>query len=662
VSRRDGLGDLHIQGGDVGEHPWQLDGVPLFDAASLSGLLGTVGPLAIERIAIRRGGFRASDGSFAAGVINLTHDLGVGRARPARATVAADPLAISARLSSPVRVAGATGEAMVAAREGTWGTTAPVALTRAMQAWSAPDPVLLQRLSGFGALPGMHDLEQARFTTGGRESVTLRDVHAAVRLSWRGVHTLEASSFRTSHGMAWAGTATDTSGRALTARDAYAWRTTGGQAGLRMLVGTRVRQYVQARAVVHSLDHDAGMRMAPATGVAMAGREGNRIAEIGLRAEWTTGGASGWDVTGGVDLAQSDGTVNLANAVLRPIAARARVARATLWGDATTPIGGFAFLETGLRVTQLETGRTYAEPRVALRGEGGQAHPWAWRIGGGGYHQFVSQLDLATTTPAAFVPSVRFWMPMDGRSGVATAWHAAAEGVMRLAPRWEVRAEGYARWQPVIPSVDYGVLFHADRALAGEAPLSSMGSFVAGARGTTMGAGVRAVYDGALGSAPLRAELAYDAGVSRRTFPSRFSGTAQPVPWLEPHRVQLALDMQPLRGLRTGLRGRGVFGRPWALRQAYYDLFGAAPMAAGLPLDDPGAMRRPALLDLDIGMSYERRVGSALIVVGAAIANVWNRPNVMDFGLRNAGSAGVYDMVPRLLPGRMPTLTLRITP
>lgn len=659
VSRRDGTGDLHLQGGDIGEHPWRLDGVPLFDAAALSGLLGTVAPIAVDRLTIRRSGFRAADGSFAAGAIDLTHDLGAGRRRPARVVVAADPLAVTARLSAPLRLAGASGEAMVAAREGTWGATAPAALTGAIRAWNAPDPVLLQRLSGFGALPGMHDLEQARFVTGGRETVGLRDLHAAARLAWRSLQTLEASAFRTSHGMAWAGASRAADGRTLDTRDAYAWRTTGGQLGHRTLFGTRVRQYVQARAVVHALAHDAAMAMAVPGGPSMAGREGNRIEELGLRADWSTGGASGWDLTGGVDLAQARASVELANAVLRPIAASARVARATAWGDATWPLGNATFLETGLRVTQLETGRTYAEPRLAVRGEGGRARPWAWRVGGGGYHQFVSQFDIAATAPMAFVPSVRFWLPMDGRSGVATAWHVAADGVLRPLPRWELRAEGYARWQPVIPTLDYGALFDAG---AGASTALTMETFVRPARGTSAGAGVRAVHDGAIGAWPVRLELAYDVGLARRTFPSRFGGTMQPVPWLEPQRAQVALDVRPVRGLVLGARGRGVFGRPWALRQAYYDLFGAAPMAAGLPVDAPGLMRRPALLDLDLGLSYERRLGGARVMIGAAIANVFDRANVLDYGLRATATGGSYDMLPRFLPGRMPTFTVRIAP
>lgn len=671
VSRRDGTGDLHLQGGDVGEHPWRLDGVPLYDAAALSGLLGSVAPLAIDRLTVRRSGFRARDGSFATGAIDLSHGLRpsgapAGAAAP-RAVVAADPLAVSARLGAPLRAFGARGEGMVAIREGTWGRTAPAALTSAIRAWSAPDPLLLRRVGGFGALEMMNGIEGSRFATVGREAVALREGHAAARLDWRDLRTLEATAFHAVHGIGVDGTAADSLGRSLETRDAYAWRATGGQIAFRSLLGTRVRQVLQVRTVVHALDRESQMRLLSpviAQAAAIPGREGNRIEEVGARAEWTATGASGWDVAGGVDAARTGASVNLVNGVLRPVAAEARVARLTLWGDATWPVGRGWFLEGGLRVTQLETGRTYGEPRLALRAEGGGDRPWAWRLAGGGYHQFVSQFDVASTSPMAFVPSVRFWLPMDGRLGVARAWHAAAEAVLRPWTRWELRAEGYARWHPAIPMLDYGMLYDA-RAGSGSASavgaVSAMGDMIGMARGYAAGAGVRVVHDGAIGAWPTRLELAYDAGVSRRTFPSRFGGSAQPVPWLEPHRALVALDMRPVPGLVAALRGRGVFGRPWALRQAYYDLFGTAPLADGIPLDDPGALRRPAILDVDVGVQYERRFGRATLTVGAAVANVFDRANVLDFGLRRDAGGG-YQMVPRLLPGRMPTLTLRIVP
>jgi hypothetical protein len=664
VTRRDGTGDLHLQGGDIGEHPWRLDGVPLFDAAALSGLLGAVAPLAVEQLVIRRAGFRARDGSFAAGAIDLTHAVGDDRPGTGSVTVASDPLAVSARLQAPARFGAARGVGTLTVREGTWGLTAPAALTSAIRAWNAPDAVLLQRLSGFGALPGLSSLDVGGFVPGGKESVNLRDVHAAGRLSWPSLVSVDASFFRTSHAMSWAGAATDTAARTLATTDAYAWRTTGGQIGYRALLGTRVRQHVQARAVRHALAHDATMAMsmpsAPAGTAAMSGSEGNRIEELGLRAEWSAAGATGWEFTTGFDAAQTRASVDLANRVLRPLSAAGRVARLAAWGDVTWPLGGAVFVETGLRVTQLETGRTYAEPRVALRREGGEATPWAWRIAGGGYHQFVSQFDMATTAPMAFVPSVRFWLPMDGRGPVATAWHTSAEAVVRPGARWEFRAEGYARWQPVIPTLDYGALFDAGSAAA---PVVTMDAFVRAARGRAAGLGVRALHDGVVGGLPLRVELSYDVGAAQRSFPSRFGGRQQPVPWLEPQRAQVAIDARPVRGLVAALRARGVFGRPWALRQAYYDLFGAAPMSAGLPIDDPGMMRRPALYDLDLGVSYERRVAGARVTVGASVTNVLNRANVLDYGLvRDAAAAATYAMVPRLMPGRMPSVTLRITP
>lgn len=665
VSRRDGVGDLHIQGGDVGEHPWRLDGVPLFDAAALSGLVGVVAAPAIERLTVRRAGFRAAEGSFSAGTIDLTHALG-DEGVTARPSVRgdADPLSTSVRVTSPWRAAGLRGQAMFAARQGLWRWTAPGALARAIREWNTPDPVLMDRLSGFSALPGLGALDAAAFaTTGGSDDVTVRDLHGAVRVDLPGFQQLDASAFSTRNGLRRENTAVDTGGRAMRSSEAFAWQTTGGQVAHRALLGRRVLQRIQLRAVTHRLTHEAAMGMTSVVPIDMAGHEANRVRELGLLSEWTVSGADRWDLTGGIDLADTQARLDLANRVLRPLDVTAGVGRLTAFGDANWRIDSSRWLETGLRITQLTSGRTYAEPRLALRAEGTAdrmgTRSWAWRLATGGFHQFVNQFDVATTSPVAVMPSVRFWLPADGRAGVPTAWHVAGEGVLRPGRGWELRADVFARWQPTLLAFDYGALY-AD---GGESEVRGPGEpadFVRSARGRAFGGGVRASHERSVLDRPLRIELAYDGGSAVRTFPSRFGGTAQPVPWLEPHRVMLAVEATPVPDLVLAARGRGVWGRPWALRQAYYDLFGAAPMAAGLPLDDPGAMRRPPVVDLDVGLSWDRRVGRTDLQLGASVTNLLDRRNVLDYGLRRDAGAGSYVMVPRHLPGRQAVLTLRV--
>lgn len=663
VARRDGTGDLHLQGGDVGEHPWRLDGIPLYDVTSLSGLLGIVSPTAVERMTVRRSGFRAGSGSFASGVIDLEHAVARsdGATTPS-AEVAVDPIAASASLSSPLRVGQGTGHLMLTGRTGLWQWTAPRPMVRALREWSVPDPVLLARVSGFGALPGHDRLDYTTFNARlGDERVSLHDAHAAARVAWGVAHQLDASAFVMAHGVAYDGTAGDAASLEaapmLHASDDYAWRTAGGQVAHRWLLGTRVRQRVQLRASSHRLQHTGGMRMLAAQEAALSAREDNGITELAALAEWQVTAGSRAQLLLGAELARASSHLDLGNRVLRPIAYKTAMARGTAFGDATIALGARHHLEAGVRVTQLQSGRTYAEPRLALRGERTDgAQTWAWRVAGGGYHQFVNQFDVASTMPVAFVPSVRFWLPSDGTTPVAQSWHLASEGMFRPGDGWELRGEAYARWQPSIPMFDYGVMYDATGV---NAPLAEASAFVARSEGRAAGGGVRLIREAAVRGVELRSELAYDAGSAERRFPSRFDGAMQPPSWLEPHRVLLASEVRPGAGLVLAGRSRAVWGRPWALRQAYYDLFGAAPMQGGLPISMPGGATRPAVIDLDLAASWTRPIGRTQVEFGASVTNVLNRANVLDFGLRRA-DADAYVQVPRFLPGRQVAFTMQL--
>ena len=666
VSRRDGTGDLHLQGGDLGEHPWRLDGVPLYDVGSLSGLLGIVTPAVVERLTVRRSGFRASDGSFATGVIDLEHAVAPSDGGDATdAEFSMDPIAASGRLSSPIRVGRARGHAMVAGRTGLWQWTAPSALVQALRHWSVPDPVLLARLSGFAAFPGAGQLDQTPYATSiGDERVTLHDAHAAARLAWGASQQLDVSAFTTSNGVSYNGTAAHSGegGDAVTLRtsDAYRWRTTGGQVAHRWLLGARVRQRVQLRAASHTLDHAGRMDMLTMPLAAVSAREDNGIAEVAMAADWRVTASERVELVLGTELTRTTAHLDLANRVLRPIGYEAAVVRGTLFSDATVSVGGGRYLDAGIRVTQLQSGRTYAEPRLALRGERAVGRrQWAWRVAGGGYHQFVNQFDVASTMPVAFVPNARFWLPSDGITPVAQAWHLTAEGVLRPGRGWEIRGESYMRWQPSIPMFNYGVMFDSTGV---NAPVRDPATLLARSSGEAFGVGVRVIRDGSLAGAGVRTELAYDGGSASRRFPSRFGGAMQPPPWLEPHRVLLAAEVRPIGGLVLAARARGVWGRPWALRQAYYDLFGAAPMNRGLPIGMPGATTRPALVDVDLGLSYTRQLGRSQVEVGASLTNALNRSNVLDFGLRREAEGEGYALVQRFLPGRQPALTVRVRP
>lgn len=661
VSRRDGTGDLHVQGGEVGELPWRLDGIPLYDASMLSGLLGSVAAPAIEKVTVRKAGFGAREGSFTAGVIDLEHAVGAADARSASAVAEVDPLAASMRVTAPIRIGDVRLRTMVAARGSLWPWTAPASLSRAFREWNAPDAVLMQRLTGLTSSSAGQSIDAANLRVADATTrIDVREAHAAVRADFGEFQRVDVSGYSGRHGITTDEVAVDLAARGVTSHDAYTWNTDAAQLRHVMLLGARTTQTLQVRALRHTLDHDGWMQMTSGTGGGLTGAEGNTLREVAVGAEWTRAGSADGELRWGVDATRSTAHMRLANRVLRPLDATMRATRGTVWGEGTRRIGDHHWVDVGLRVTQLEAGGSYAEPRAALRAEGEQSGlgAYTWRLSAGGYRQFVNQFDVATTMPVALVPSVRFWLPASTATGVPLAWHAAFEALIRPRTGWELRAEAYGKWQPTLLAFDYGALFDSAASQVALTP----SRYVQTARGYAAGAGVRAQHDSRVASVPVRAALSFDAGIARRTAPSRFGGTMQSTPWLEPWRALLSLETEPLRGVVLAARTRGVWGRTWALRQTYYDLFGASSAGSGLPLDAPGEMRRPAIVDVDLGATWTRAIGASRVTVGASLQNAFDRRNVLDFGLRQTVSQGTYDMVPRYLPGRQFALTLRVAP
>ncbi len=662
VSRRDGTGDLHVQGGEVGEFPWRLDGVPLYDASMLSGLLGSVAAPAIEQVTVRRAGFGAREGSFTAGVIDLTHSFGDQASTRPSTVVEVDPLAVSARITAPLTVGDVRLRSMVAARGGLWSWSAPSSLSRAFRDWNAPDAVLIERLTGANSTSTSAGRDGSTLQVPAAETrIDLQEYHAAVRAEFGDFQRLDVSAYRGRHGIATEALARDPVATGLQSRDAYSWRTQSIQGRHTMLLGSRVTQTIQLRALQHDLGHDGWLRLDGGAGGNMVGAEGDTLREAALSAEWTRAGSANWELRWGGEATRTSAHMRLANTVLRPLDATMIESRGTVWSEATRQLGSRHWLDLGVRITALAGGGRYAEPRLAMRADGDHSTlgTYAWRLSAGGYHQFVNQFDVATTMPVALVPSVRFWLPANSTTGVPQAWHAAFEGTARPWNGWELRGELYGKWQPVLLAFDYGALFDSTAAAA---PLSSS-RYAQRARGYAAGAGVRALRDGRVRTWPARLALSVDGGVARRTYPSRFGGTMQPPPWLEPLRALLAVEVEPAHGLVIAARTRGVWGRSWALRQTFYDLFGASQSNTDLALDAPGTMARPAIVDADLGATWTRAIGATHVAIGASLQNLFDRRNVLDFGLQRVTPGGSeLRMVPRYLPARQFALTLRIAP
>jgi Carboxypeptidase regulatory-like domain len=678
VSPNSGTGDLHIQGGASGEHQLRLDGVPIFDPIAVDRIYGAFSPLAIGRMTVQRAGYSASAGSFTAGVIDLEHTLSDGMqssgARPAL-TLQVDPGSASARVFTRSTPGGRDLSTMLAVRGSLWSVYRPAAVTSVLRSWNMMSPVLTQRLASAGLL-GHQGADVDASLPIARTGSDLRflDVHAAARYGLGAFSSLTASGYlgRNRIGsdvtLAPVNAQGIDSARALAASEAYRWTTAGAQLRYDALLGARTQTSLQLRRSEHALRY--GFMLAPMRDGAVAAAstpvDRNGLVETALEGTLNASVGEALTVQWTATLARTTSTMQMASGVLRDLRTDIAASRAVGAVDVTWHVRRTLWVDAGLRNTWLlSTGRSEGEPRLAIRGEGqsDRLGRTAWRIGGGTYRQYVTQFDLATTAPNALVPTMRFWLPVDGRTPTPRAHHVAAEFVAQPAAGWEIRSETYRKWMPEIAAFNYGVLFDHDATLPHRLTASD---FIGSSRGDAWGAGVRIIREKtrAQPTPVLRAELGYDYGVSRRTFPSRFGGTLQPTPWNEPHRVTLATDWRPHASTVITARARVVQGRSWGLRQVYYDLLSVSDVGAGLPLQNPGAADKPVLITSDIGITRTVAVWRSRADIGVAVLNVLGRQNILDYGLQRQSTANAttYDQVPRFLMGRQWSLSVRVSP
>jgi hypothetical protein len=650
LTQRRVLGDLHIQGGDAGEHQFRLDGVPVFDPLPPGRLFGAFSPLAIERLTIRRTGFGVAHGSYSAGVIDLEQSIDAG-SRPA-GEVAADPYAFAARLATPWEIGGRRASAMAAVRTSLWGVVTGTPLQQSVREWTTVDRVLLDRLRGpVAGVPITDPFVPTTVTS----DLGFTDVHLGSRLELGHYETVSGSVYaaRQRVGTDLVAEARPAGGApvSLRAGDHFNWSEFAGQVRYDRLIGSRTSHMVQARASRHALRHTQSVLIAGEGAPDALPHERNEVHEVGLAATVRHAVDQRTVVEGGVEVAHIGSSMVMQNEVYRPMAGESAALRTATYGEVRRALGASTALEAGLRLTWVPSRRAvYAEPRLALAGDRASASgAFAWRIATGVHRQFIGQFDLASVGPSALVPSVRIWLPVGATLAPPLAWHLSAEGAWRLAGGWELRAESYLRLQPTIQAIDYASLLDQE----------ASGSFIAEVRGYAVGGGVRASRS----FGPVRVEAGYDLGLARRSFPSRFGGELQPTPWNEPHRALLMAELRASRTLAFSALARGVWGRTWALRQAYYDLLTTGPAGAGLAIGNPGASSLPPLYEVDLGAAWSSEVAGVRLELGAAVLNAFGRRNVLDEWLMPESTPNgtvVYARVPRATIGRQPMVTVRV--
>ena len=683
VRLNDATADLHVQGGAAGEHQFRLDGVPVFIPLNVTSFIGPFSPFALERITVHKAGFEASIGSQISGTIEAQHL--IPSDQPHRIDVQVDPLSVNARVGLHHRGAGGTDRAlMLTGRFGLWQLFAPRPLQTLLREWNTIDTFVL---SAFAERNTPFQV----FEDAGNPGLGFHDLHAAGRLRFNPSLSLYTSGY-------WGKTqiGNDFSDRYFFASpqnfndalssipDTYTWQSGAGQSRLEAVLNPRTLATFQARVSYYRLNHT--FNTPDSLAVTAPEDDGNRIYEFGLSARLDHNPGDHHYLRSGIELIRTSNRFSLAGTQLplRHMSAGWRVAS---FLENTLTIGPSMSVTAGSRFTYLgSTSMIYAEPRLSLRFDWAETPVGSFSalFAVGVYRQFVNQFDVSSRSPRSFVPMTRFWMLTDSTITPPLAYHYTGELLYVPTPSWTLRMEGYYKRQRHILAIDY----------ATDVDLSEdnlpQNAFLKDRRAFPYGAAVEIARD--IGPGQVLARYEYSDG--QRSISSLFRGEVHRVPWIEPHNLELRLDVSPLRNLTFLARWRGVWGRTWGFRKTYYDFVGAhlddlsrvlAELAetgvssdarirignqvVGYHLDQPDTHTLPPILQLDLSLAYTFHVGGTLLQIRTDVLNALNRENIAEYRFyldpdtyfSDAGSIPLLEVDNRPLLPRYTSVALRVS-
>ena len=693
VQVNDATADIHIQGGEAGEHQFRLDGVPVFIPLNIASFIGPFSPFALGRIKVNKAGFNVTLGSHIAGVIEAEHDLRVPTAfrEGARAqsfAVQVDPLSTNGRYrASWKRPGGFHATHMSAVRVGTWRLAAPRSLQGLLDNWNTIDTFLLsafaERNTPFANLPPE-----------GNPSIGFFDWHSATRIRFNNLRTLYTSVYWGSSSLG--NDLSDvnllddergTGARSISSfTDIYRWQNGAAQARYEAFMGSHTLGSIQARGSLYRLRHDF---VAPdELSVSSTEDDGNRIFELALDGRLDYMPTIGHHMEFGSELVLTGSRFVVAGTHLLPLRHESTSWRLSFFGQDKIQLGRHAVFEAGARFTYLDSRRTlYAEPRFSIRFDWKETPVGGVSLfmGSGIYRQFVSQFDISSRSPRTFVSSTRFWMGTDHSVKPAKAGHVAAEILVRPHPAWSIRMEGHYKRLFHVLAVDYSA------EVSDSADNLNQSEFLRSSRGYSYG--YSTVVRRTIG--PGSAHVRFDYTLSKRTVEDLFRTEQLSVPWNEPFRLEYGIDVMPWRRTTILARWKGIWGRTWGFRQAYYDFLSAHLNDLDTLLDDmrangvsadavsrierqvkhfdlshPENHKLPAILQLDFSVAHTIPIGGLSLQLRADIINVLNRQNAAEWRFEldeetffsgSTDTSGLLNLRDRPLLPRVLTFAAKLT-
>ncbi len=677
VYLNDARGEVHIQGGEAGEHLIRLDGMPIYEPLQLRGITSAFSPFAVGQMTLHKAGFGVEEGSALAGVMAFEHNLRMPENQKQYIESQIDQLSLNARWVFRNENQRGQIKAMATARLGLGKIYQPASLRGLLQNWSQPDEFL-----PFAAIVQRNPLffETARsvkkpdLTAFKKTTTDFNDLHGAIRWDFGRGNTLQTSLYLGWNTLSGNNLTTDTTQQTMN-RDTYRWGNGAVRLNWNRVSGKGVLRSLTAIGASYRLNHQynylANLRFTPILlpdGSVLELRDdpipaddGNRYQEIWLQAKWS---ALRW--AWGLDAVWAGNRVAFKQLTHQIVDISITQPRFSGYASFLQPLRPYGRVELGIRSTWLVHQGFYAEPRAVLRlldrpFGGGRL---AGFVAAGLYRQFVQQFEFSSFSPSALLPSMRFWIPISDQEP-PLGRHVAARLDWKTNFGFELGGEVYQKALRHLRIIDYEQLWEW---FTNKNKATQVDEITGFAKGKAAGLGLEAKWK----NTALEAVVRYDYSLAMRTTqPEKNSENlalqiAKPAAWSEPNRFLASLKIQFSQNFKWTLNGRVSTGRTWAFRKAYYDYLVNANLEAvfgDFNLHEPEKHVLPMFMQWDTGFAFSQAMGKAKIQIRVECLNVLNRKNVAEwwFERPSIGISGYeYQHQERTLTPFMPAGSLRV--
>ena len=672
------LTDLHLQGGQPGEHRIRLDEVPVYNPHSFGQMFSAFSPYALSSVELHKAGFGVAEGSQTAGLIDLSHD--IGGVKKERIMGQADPLSVNLR--GDYRIGNDDSEnssvldIMGAARFNYWDLFKEPGLEQTLREWDDLDPLITSLLLDSETNPSLYEPREHT------SNVRFHDLHLATRYKINDYKTLSSSVYVGSNlvstDLLRQSPADEPSLRYLYARDEYRWNNFMGQVSYSQLVSSRLDLNTQVSYSSNRLRHRyligtsdnpgipnlssnsesafASFLNAGAQNLVPNQRNDNNIQHLILRTDGTYSFSPNFSLTAGARMDYVASRVDLSDLFyLATFTDRQSTLYSTFLNGNWMP-GKYWDITAGNRLTySSSTGRFYSEPRASIqldRPDSGLGY-WSLRVSGGLYRQYINQYQITNPGPTSLVPSFTVWSHA-GTAEVPEAWHLSGSLYLEPAENTGINIEWFYKWQPTAYIVSYDNLLRGS-----EIARSGFSAFAESTEKKTYGIGLR--LNQSFAESRLKFMMGYDYSVARVTMDSQF-GRELPVPWNQPHRLQLRTLWRVSPVFSTVLKWESVYGRSWGFRQSYYNylLYEGEGQFGEYNFQTPENDRMSPFHQVDLSFIYRPEVQFMDLELRADLINLLDRRNTIDWSLQPNQSGG-YDIKKRTMPGLNPSLSIRMS-